>query len=238
MWICPKCTAKNQDSSRLCCICGTAPDGSKYESLVPLPYTDDLPTAPKESRMSKIPKPVGVPRRFSVGTLMIMIAFFGVLFAIMKMLNTNTIAFCCIAAFLAGIGAAQMTLFGGKEPRKASWVAGIPLGFVCGLVGMIIFSSSYRPSSVVTGLTLGNPVREPPTVYDALVAATSCALIGGPCGYLAGCLIAGIFLVRERESDQVAESQGTFDDDREQHEANNQSLSGKAEAPKLPENRQ
>ncbi len=38
-----------------------------------------------------------------------------------------------------------------------------------------------------------------------------CAVIGGPCGYLAGCLVAGIFLVRERETDDDDEESNAFD---------------------------
>jgi hypothetical protein len=226
MWVCPRCRADNQDHARLCWICGTAADGTAYETLVALPPTQIPPETTRHpgigwpSKYSLAP-PVGFTRRFSVGTLMIVMAFFAVLFAIMTTLDIRPTVFCSIAVFVAGTAVAQVVLFGGRKPRLASFVAGIPLGFVCGLVGMIIFSSSYKPSSVVTGLTLGDPVREPPTVYDVIVAAIACALCGGPCGYLAGCVVAGIFLVRERKADKETESQGTFDDDPEDQKANN-----------------
>ncbi len=181
MWVCPECKNQNATLSDFCSVCGTLPDGTK------------------NAAKTQTQKDVGVTRRFSVGTFMIMIAFFGVLFAILKMLN-NPIIFCCIAVFFAGIGVAQMALFGGTEPRKASWVAGFPLGFLCGLGGMI--AARWFDLSIPSGEILG--------------VSIFCAVIGGPCGYLAGCLIAGIFLVRERESDEENDAQSTFDDDDEE----------------------
>ncbi len=181
MWVCPECKVKNRNLADFCCVCGTAPDGTKNAAKA----------------QDRAQKDVGVTRRFSVGTFMIMTAFFGVLFAVMKMLNVDPIVFCCIAVFFAGIGVAQMVLFGGDEPRLASCVAGFPLGFVCGLGGMIV--ARWFDISIHYETILGT------TVF--------CTILGGPCGYLAGCLIAGIFLVRERESDDESNIKGTFDDD-------------------------
>ena len=182
MWECPECKVKNRNLADFCCVCGTTPDGKKKADLI------------------RAQKDVGVTRRFSVGTFMIMTAFFGVLFAVLKTLNTDPIAFCCIAVFFAGIGVAQMALFGGTEPRKASWVAGFPLGFLCGLGCTIAVRCFY--------------VSDFPFAFMFLYAIFF-AIVGGPCGYLAGCLIAGIFLVRERESDEEIDTKGTFDDDEE-----------------------
>ncbi|MGD0655353.1 MAG: hypothetical protein ABSA16_13505 [Thermoguttaceae bacterium] len=183
MWLCPECKHKNPALSDQCTVCGTSPDGTKKTA---------------ETRAGK---DVGVTRRFSVGTFMIMMAFFGVLFAILKMLNVHPIIFCCIAVFFAGIGVAQMSLFGGNEPRKASWIAGFPLGFVCGLGGMIAAKLFYQLPAV-SGEILGESIF--------------CAVMGGPCGYLAGCLIAGIFLVRERESAEENDAQDTFNETQEE----------------------
>jgi hypothetical protein len=132
---------------------------------------------------------------------MIMTSLFGLLFAIMKMLNIHPIIFCCIAVFFAGIGVAQMSLFGGNEPRRASWIAGFPLGFVCGLGGMIAASMSHQLPSI-SGEILG--------------VSIFCAVLGGPCGYIAGCLVAGIFLVRERETDEENDAQDTFNEIQEE----------------------
>jgi hypothetical protein len=180
MWVCPECKIKNGNLADICSVCGTSPDGTKK--------------APKTQAV----KDVGVTRRFSVGTFMIMTSLFGVLFAIMKMLNVHPIVFCCIAVFFAGIGVAQMSLFGGNEPRKASWVAGYPLGFICTLGGNI--AARWVPELH-------------PSVGEMIGSSIAGAVFGGPCGYVAGCLVAGIFLVRERESDEDNEPQSTFDDE-------------------------
>jgi MFS family permease len=182
MWVCPECKIKNGNLADVCSVCGTSPDGTKKASK------------------AQSAKDVGVTRRFSVGTFMIMTSLFGVLFAIMTMLNIHPIAFCCIALFFAGIGVAQMSLFGGNEPRKASCVAGFPLGFICTLGGNIA-------ARWVPGLH---------SSLDGMIATSIAgAVLGGPCGYVAGCLIAGIFLVRERESDEEDDPRSTFDDEDE-----------------------
>jgi hypothetical protein len=183
MWICQECKHKNPTLSDLCSVCGTAPDGTKTNA---------------ETRAHK---DVGVTRRFSVGTFMIMTAFFGVLFAVMKMLNIHPIIFCCIAVFFAGIGVSQMALFGGNEPRMASWIAGFPLGFVCGLGGMIAVRVFYR---------------EHASAVEIITVSFFTTVLGGPFGYAAGCLIAGIFLVRERDSDAENGLQDTFEGDQKE----------------------
>jgi MFS family permease len=185
MWICPECKNINAATSDSCSVCGVLPDGTK-------------PAAKHSVR-----EEAGVTRRFSVGTFLIMIAFFAVLFAVMKTFNVPSIAFCCIAVFFAGIGVAQMALFGGNEPRKASWIAGFPLGFLCGLGGMIAANLlGYLP-----------PYIDSSEIYSIPFFT---AIIGGPCGYLAGCLMAGIFLVRERDGDEESIHADGFDDDEEE----------------------
>ncbi|MGD0382286.1 MAG: hypothetical protein ABSA77_02115 [Thermoguttaceae bacterium] len=183
MWLCPECKHKNPALSDFCSVCGTSPDGTK------------------KNAKTRAGKDVGVTRRFSVGTFMIMMAFFGVLFAILKIFNTNPIVFCCIAVFFAGIGVAQMSLFGGDEPRRASCIAGFPLGFVCGLGGMIAARVFYREFA---------------SSYEIIKSSIFFTVFGGPCGYLAGCLIAGIFLVRERESAEENDAQDTFNETQEE----------------------
>jgi hypothetical protein len=185
MWVCTECKTKNATITDFCSVCGTSADGMK------------------KAAKTQLPKDVGVTRRFSVGTFMIMTAFLAVLFSILTVLKANPIVFCCITVFFTGIGVAQMSLFGGNEPRKASWIAGFPVGFVCGLGGMIA-ADCVNHFSIPIPAILGFSIF--------------CALIGGPGGYVAGCLIAGIFLVRERESDEETDTKGTFEDDDEEEE--------------------
>jgi hypothetical protein len=184
MWVCPECKVKNLAMADVCSVCGAL-----------------CPDVNKGHHLSDLPEAVGVPRRFSVGTMIIMLSLFGVLFAVLKMLNTDPIVFACIAVFFMGIGVAQTVLFSGKDPRRASFIAGFPLGFVCALGGTFIanWTGGYHQ---IDG-------------YFCLVFA--CTLFGGPCGYLAGCLVAGIFLVRERESEEETDQ---IDDDDEGRNSN------------------
>jgi hypothetical protein len=97
MWVCPKCRAENQDISHLCWICGTSPDGTEFRSLVSLSYTEDLPTISKKSHISRlldrIPEGVGMRRQFGIGPMLILIALFGMMFAVLKTINVHPIIY-------------------------------------------------------------------------------------------------------------------------------------------------
>ncbi len=93
MWVCPKCKAQNNDSLKWCWWCHTEPDGTEHQRLL--------------SKINKPLVPVGMPRQFSVGTLMILIALFGVLFAFLTIYNVPPLSFAIIGIFFAVVGAAQ-----------------------------------------------------------------------------------------------------------------------------------
>ncbi len=135
-------------------------------------------------RLSPETRPqVGIPRRFGVGTMLILVTVFAVLFAIMKTFNTPPIVFGVIAVFFAGVGLCQILLFKGKDPRRASILGGI---IMCGLFmvsAAIVVGVTYRN----LGATLGTLV----------IGGMMSVIIGGPLGYLAGCLLAAVFLVRK-----------------------------------------
>jgi hypothetical protein len=142
---------------------------------------------------------VGVPKRFSVGTFMIITTMFCVLFAVMKIIGANAIIFGIVATFFLGIGLSQMFLFNAKLPRQASIVGGFFLGLIVGLIGII-----------VTVWAKNNQYDMRFDEYNnSLTCAFGIMLLGGPLGYLAGCVTAGIFLVREKES--TAEVENNFD---------------------------
>jgi hypothetical protein len=146
-----------------------------------------------------IPNAVGVPMRFSVGTFMIITTMFCVLFAVMKMIGANAIIFGIVATFILGIGLSQMFLFNTKLPRQASIVGGFFLGLIVGLIGVIVTVWAKNHQYVMRFDEYDN----------TLICAFGVMLLGGPFGYLAGCITAGIFLVREKES--IEETENTFD---------------------------
>ncbi len=78
--------------------------------------------------------PACVPRRFSIGTLLVFATLYSLLFAVLSCFNVWPSVFLAITVFLTGVGVAQVLLFNGKNPRAASTIAGIvlcPLIVVC-----------------------------------------------------------------------------------------------------------
>ncbi len=133
-----------------------------------------------------------MPRQFSIGALMILIAMFGILFAAMEAISIHPIAFAGTAIFFAGIGAAQMFLFNGQSPRKASFIAGIILGPVIGIATLLI-------GDTFAGEMLGD-IKQRFHLVDVYVFGMGFIVLGGPIGYACGGVIASIFLVHKRKS--------------------------------------
>ena len=132
-------------------------------------------------------KPIGVPRRFAVGTALIIMTMYAVLFAVMKSAEFHPVAFLIVTVFFTGVGAAQMFLFGGRRPRDASFVAGaVLLPTILVTLIMIAWLSDDRgpDGSEVIGLLLS--VIVPITILGVLL------------GYVAGGLTAGVFLILDR----------------------------------------
>ena len=168
------------DSHVTCWICGTSADGVQSAGLPPPPI---MATVVDEPLRRPPPRPqVGMPRQFGIGTLMILTAAFAVMFSLMKMLSADPAVFVGISIFVAGIAACQVLLYKGKNPRKASIIGGYVMGGLI-FVGVAIVGGFYRRE-------LGWYYFDYwlPTLFFTVL------LLGGPFGYLAGCMVAGIFL--------------------------------------------
>jgi hypothetical protein len=127
--------------------------------------------------------------------LMILVTAFAVLLAVLKTLGANPAAFIVITVFVGGIAACQSLLFKGKMPRLASFVGGVVLCCLGAIVGGVAEAIQFhRPSFAVESAVTG--------VFFALI-------LGGPLGYIVGCFIATIFLVRKEPDD--SESTPTSD---------------------------
>ena len=134
-------------------------------------------------------RPIGVPRRFAVGTAMIITAMYSVLFAVMKSLGAHPIAMVIVAVFFTAIGAAQMFLFGGRRPRAASIIVGV---IFCGAMPTVGFSIIWFSEG-------SSPGAHPFAIIGWLLCPTlGSAIIGLLLGYVAGCLTAGVFLMLNR----------------------------------------
>lgn len=124
----------------------------------------------------------GVPRQFSAGGLLLVVASFAALFGILAAIGLPPIVFWILAAYLAGICVAQMFMFKGKRPRHASVIAGALL-FVVGL-GM----------AIIAMYAMG---RRPPDGFFLALTVLGPA-IGAGAGYVTGGAVAGLFLLARR----------------------------------------
>jgi hypothetical protein len=182
MWKCSKCGSDASDTLDACWTCGVQRRDGDATDLAP---SADQPPKPPEPQ-------VGVPRRFGMATMMIFTTMFVVLFAAMKTFHVDAhpAVFAAIPLFVAGVGFSQAVLFRGKDPRRASYFGGIISGIIIA-AGVVLFlnvaSGSFNDRDFCADFVAG------------LVLAL---LFGGPFGYLAGCVVAGIFLVRH-EPDSI-----------------------------------
>ncbi len=119
-----------------------------------------------------------VPRKLDLASLFVFTTGYGLLFAAMKLLRQDAIAFLLAAGFFTSVGVAQAALFGGKAPRLASLLTG---------------GSYFLILMVAYGLSDGIAI-------EYLVNCGSLCLFafGSVCGYIAGTAIAGIFLVADK----------------------------------------
>lgn len=126
---------------------------------------------------------IGVPRRFSLATLMLTMVTYALLLAGLRAgeMPTDWIVVMLVLFTAAGVG--QPILFGGKSPRAVSVLVGQAL-FPIEVVGLII----YRH--------VANANRY--HVEEGVVLVFLACLVGGLLGYAAGCLAAGMFFLNDR----------------------------------------
>jgi hypothetical protein len=194
MWVCPECSKKNIESYSYCWNCGIALDDAEKPILITkkdILYRPSFIERPRQAFFDSLPKAVGVPRQFSVGTMMVFMTFFAVIFSIMTMLGAESPIFTGVTVFFVGVGAGQMFLFRGRDPRKSSLLSGVVMGIV---------------SSILVAIMSWIMHSEGKDDYQATVYCILFVIFGGPLGYLAGGLIAGIFLFREREKQAEADA--------------------------------
>lgn len=128
--------------------------------------------------------PAGVPRRFSIGTMLGLTAVFAVLLGVLRMLGFGPIGMVIVAGWLLLIAVAQAVLFKGQRPRLASSVAG--MGSVAVLYAFAVGSSIYH--GVPPGLFI------PQLLVGCFCVLPFAALFG----YLTGIVLAGVILVSTR----------------------------------------
>jgi hypothetical protein len=142
----------------------------------------------KSFRLSADARPqVGIPRRFGVGTMLILVAVFAVIFSALKTLNVPPEGFAAVSVFFAGVGLCQMLLFKGRDPRAASVVGGIVMFGLISEIGQLTGLVDFGPGNLL-----------PAALIRLVLTSVFC---GAPLGYLAGLLLAAVFLVRKEPDD-------------------------------------
>jgi hypothetical protein len=185
--LCPKCGADMSVSQRVCRVCGTiVGSGKPWGRPFAMP---GRPAGPWGAPFGLHPsqQAVGVPRRFGVGTLMILTTVFAVLFGTLKTAGVPPEVFVAVSLFVGGVAVCQVLLFQGKDPRKASFFGGMISAGVVAAVMAAMAGFQTHSMAVAIGVAFGGGVLAP--------------LIGGPLGYAAGALVAAVFLVRKEPGD-------------------------------------
>ena len=149
---------------------------------------DDAATAERERMIAQANQElsttaVGVPRRFSLATLMLTMVTYAMLLGALRMGGTPVEAIVVLLVLFTAAGVGQPILYGGRNPRRASVVIGLVL-FPLEILALIVYlntSGTYR---------IGG---------DEAAAFLILALLGGGVlGYAAGCLAAGMFYLNDR----------------------------------------
>ena len=168
------------------------------QELVPPPRPEDvvLEVVDEGRRFGRPGRPalaswdsqaVGVPRRFGMAIVLLIMAMYAVLFATMKLLNAPPGVFVVIAVLFTGVGLGQMLLFGGRYPRAASvWVGGC------------LFPVEVLVACIYMAKTEGSGADVPDFIAPMLCFLVFSIPLGAAMGYMAGGLTAGVFLLIER----------------------------------------
>ena len=127
-----------------------------------------------------MPAPFGVPRRFGIGTLLVVTAAYGALLAMLRAMDWHRGTIAAFLGFISLVGLSQMLLFRARQPRKASIVAGA----VCFPIAQLFFFLPFA-------------VRDWDHAGTELLLLLYSTLFGAAAGYLAGGVVAGVFLIMD-----------------------------------------
>jgi hypothetical protein len=173
-------------------ILAEGPDASSAE---PFAIAAQAVTAPSvtdkaagSSWITEIDRPaVGVPRRFGMFIMMLMVTLYALLFSLLKVLHASTSVFVFIALLVTGIGIGQAVLFGGRYPRAAS----IWIGLVLVPIEMLAFCMFANDFIYFGNMSVG----------EVLAVVIGIVFVGVPIGaivgYLFGTVTAGGFYLED-----------------------------------------
>ena len=136
---CPECGAETNDPRDMRCICGAVIDGVGWTGRPPGGTGGERIAWGAPFGLKPSQPAVCVPRRFGVGTMMILTTAFAVLFGTLKTTGVDPIYFVAISLFIGGVAVCQVLMYQGKDPRRASFVGGIiTAGVVTTVVAAVV----------------------------------------------------------------------------------------------------
>lgn len=140
----------------------------------PMVNTGEPTDGGTQSRLPQSTRPTlySVPRRFDLATLLTVTLAYALLFAALRVLRFEPLVFGLVAGFFTAVAIGQALLFKGDSPRKASVLVGAV--YWTGLQTLVGMAGVWSPC-----------------------LAASFILWGGASGYVAGTLVAGVFLVAD-----------------------------------------
>ena len=138
-------------------------------------------------------KVYGLTRRFSLATLMLMMAATSLLLAAMNAMRipqyfTGAMILLCIATAVG-----QMFLFRGQDPRRASLVVGC---VCCALLAIFMVKAG-------AAVTFWHPESG-----EVMAIVFLGLMFGAPLGYAAGCVVAGVLLLMDLTESKFALAKG------------------------------
>lgn len=135
---------------------------------------------PKEAVLAI--EPARMPRRFGIGTGLVVMTIYAVLFSVLGSLRARTSTVVFFAVFLAAILAGQTLLFRGKRPRLGSIIAGVPAW-----IGLGALERWEMYQSLGGGVSVD---------LSGMLFAT--VILGTLSSYVFGWLVASVFLFMDR----------------------------------------
>jgi len=138
----------------------------------------DNPFAPRPPA-----KVYSVPRRYDLATLMAVTLAYALLFGAMRLLQAPPALIGFVSLFITLVGLGQALLFRGRRPRAASIVVGV-LSLEAWLAWLLIqaYAETRPPGEVI---------------FFFAFMAIFFVFLGTLLGYIAGTVIAGVFLVAD-----------------------------------------
>jgi hypothetical protein len=160
-----------------------------------------------------LPPAVGMPKRFTMATMMLWVTLFAIAFSVLSMIDgylghyghyAHPEYYVIVAVLMFAVGIGQMWLFGGRHPRAASVCTGaVTLPIVCIFVDLTMgFTSSDS-----------RPVGFQGHLLNCFLSIFLGIPLGAFFGYLLGGLTAGIVLMLENLEKRRAHKQASKPDD-------------------------